>query len=345
MAKSLMAIEAVRVAFTGIRVGPALVQGLRETARRVTTHHSTRIEGNRLTQAQVDEALAGARFPGRERDEREVRNYYRALEAAEGLAAEDRPLRETDVRRLHALGFAGRKRPTAYRDGQNVIRDGANGRMVYLPPEAKDVLELMQELVAWVNAELRADRWPVPVVAGLAHYQFATIHPYYDGNGRAARLLTTLLLHRGGYGLQGVYSLEEHYSRNLSAYYRALTVGASHNYYEGRAEADVTGFLAYFLEGMAKAFLAVEAVAKAMPQGVAKKEDAGQKALGPRERQLVGLLRRRGSATAAEIATHLGLSPRTVRDRCRGWVKDGTLAVLDPSRKNRAYGLGIRFDG
>jgi len=148
MATSLMAIEGARRAVEGLPVDLAVLQGLRETARRVMTHHSTRIEGNRLTQAQLDEALAGARFPGRERDEREVRNYYRALEAAEALAAEERPLRETNVRRLHALGFAGRKRPTAYRDGQNVIRDGANGRMVCLPPEAKGVPDLIRELVA-----------------------------------------------------------------------------------------------------------------------------------------------------------------------------------------------------
>ena len=121
----------------------------------------------------------------------------------------------------------------------------------------------MRELVAWVRRATSAGELPVPVVAGLAHYQFATIHPYYDGNGRTARLLTTLLLHRGGYGLRGIYSLEEHYSRNLSAYYRALTVGESHNYYEGRAAAEVTGFLAYFLAGMAEAFVGVQAVAAA----------------------------------------------------------------------------------
>lgn len=64
--------------------------------------------------------------------------------------------------------------------------------------------------------------------------QFATIHPYFDGNGRTARLLTTLLLHRAGYGLKGIYSLEKYYTRDLEAYHAALTVGPSHNYYMGR---------------------------------------------------------------------------------------------------------------
>ena len=80
------------------------------------------------------------------------------------------------------------------------------------------------------------------------------IHPYYDGNGRTARLLTTLILHLGGYDLKGLYSLEEYYARNLGAYYEAISIGESHNYYMGRAEADVTKWIEYFVEGMAVAF-------------------------------------------------------------------------------------------
>ena len=94
----------------------------------------------------------------------------------------------------------------------------------------------------------------VRFVAGIAHYQFATIHPYYDGNGRTARLLTTLILHLGGYDLKGLYSLEEYYARNLGAYYEALAIGSSHNYYQGRAEADITPWLEYFCEGVAESF-------------------------------------------------------------------------------------------
>lgn len=67
----------------------------------------------------------------------------------------------------------------------------------------------MNELADWINWELTRHHWPIPIVAALAHYQFVTIHPWYDGNGRTARLLTTLVLHRGGYGLHGLYSLEE----------------------------------------------------------------------------------------------------------------------------------------
>jgi hypothetical protein len=84
--------------------------------------------------------------------------------------------------------------------------------------------------------------------------QFATIHPYFDGNGRTARLLTTLILHLGSYDLKGLYSLEEYYARHLDAYYQAISIGPSHNYYMGRAAADITPWVEYFVEGMAVAF-------------------------------------------------------------------------------------------
>jgi len=80
--------------------------------------------------------------------------------------------------------------------------------------------------LGFLNAELERGELPTPLVAALAHYQYATVHPYYDGNGRTARLLTTLVLHKAGYGLKGIYSLEEYYARDLAAYYGAPATGS-----------------------------------------------------------------------------------------------------------------------
>ncbi len=224
-----MDIEACRQEVLSLPIDVAMIKSLRETARVASTHYSTMIEGNRLTEPQVREVLAGAKFPGRERDEAEVRNYYRALEWVEVQAVNVRPLTEDAIKRLHGLAFHGRNRGSAYRDGQNIIRDSSSGRIVYLPPEASDVPSLMSDLVVWINAEMATGELPAPIIAALAHYQLATIHPWYDGNGRTARLLATFLLHRTSYGLKGIYSLDEHYARDLGAYYGALTVGPSHN--------------------------------------------------------------------------------------------------------------------
>ena len=342
-----MSMEADRQAVGELPLDVEVLASLRETARLVSTHYSTQIEGNRLTRAQVKEVVRGdaAGFPGRERDETEVRHYYAALAEVEGLGRQKGAIREMDVRRIHGLVMNGKSVPTAYRDGQNVIRDSATRRIVYMPPEARDVPGLMKELVVWVNRELRRQELPAPLIAALAHYQFATIHPYYDGNGRTARLLTTLILHRSGFGLKGIYSLDEYYARNLAGYYAALTVGASHNYYMGRGTADVTGFVSYFCVGMAEAFAAVRRQAvKAAERGA--RDRAGElRALDARERRVLMLFREQGTATALEMAKFLGLSHRTMLGYCRRWVGEGFLEMEDASRKNRAYRLGEGYRG
>ena len=250
-----MRIEAVKQVMAVLPVSPRVLANLRETARLFSTHYSTQIEGNRLTQQQVARVIADdTHFPGRERDQAEVKGYYAALDEVERIVQRPDAIGEVHVRKLHALIMAGgrtRVKPTAYRDGQNVIRDGRSNRIVYMPPESKDVPRLMKQLMAWLN---RRDQWPVPIKAAVSHYQYATIHPYFDGNGRTARLLTTLVLHLGGYDLKGLYALEEYYARDLAAYYDALSLGPSHNYYEGRAEADITKWVSYFIAGMAMAF-------------------------------------------------------------------------------------------
>lgn len=253
--RALIRIEAVKRAFSDLPIKLQLLTRLHDTARLLSTHCSTRIEGNHLTLQQVTEVITRKQhFLGRGRDESEVRGYYAALDQLERMASAATPIVETTVKRLHALVEGdGKTRvsPTPYRDGQNVIRDARSRRVVYMPPEAKDVPRLTKQLIAWIGQN---DRLPVPVRAGLAHYQFATIHPFYDGNGRTARLLTTLILHLNGYGMKGLCVLDEHYVRDLRAYYAAISVGDSHNYYMGRAEADVTAWVTYFVEGMAEAF-------------------------------------------------------------------------------------------
>ena len=112
VATALMAIEADRQVIMELPITVELLAGLRYSAQLAATHYSTQIEGNRLTQAQVEHVLAGAHFPGRERDEAEVRNYYKALEYVESLAAGDAPVGEEAVQRIHALVMTGKPAPT-----------------------------------------------------------------------------------------------------------------------------------------------------------------------------------------------------------------------------------------
>lgn len=340
-----MAIEADRQVIMELPITVELLAGLRYSAQLSATHYSTQIEGNRLTQAQVEHVLAGAHFPGRERDEAEVRNCYKALEYVESVAADAGLVDEETIRRVHGLVMTGKTSASPYREGQNVIRDAASGAIVYLPPEAPDFPALMSDLFAWIAEQLERRELPVPIVAAIAHYQYATVHPYYDGNGRTARLLATLVLHRGGYGLKGIYSLDQHYARDLGAYYKALSVGPSHNYYMGRAESDITGFVGFFCQSMADALGAVRARAAEAAAGSSATDDSAVlRRLDPRRRRLLELFHATPTATTTQMAAHLGLSARTVSSLVPRWVEEGFLEVADASRRSRAYRLTPPYD-
>ena len=178
LTKLLMDIEASRQAVTDLPVTAQILTSLRESARLISTHYSTQIEGNRLTQEQVADVLHGGTFPNRERDEREVKNYFLALEYLDKLIKDSNaPIAEQEIQILHGLVMEGKEKPTPYRDGQNVIRDSRSGAIIYMPPEASDVPMLMNQLVEWLNREMTSSELPAPIISAIAHYQYATIHP------------------------------------------------------------------------------------------------------------------------------------------------------------------------
>ena len=342
--RALMEIEAARQTVTLTVLPLHISERLRQQARIRSTHYSTRIEGNRLTLLEASQVvLKGRKFPGRIRDAREVRNYYDALHQIEEWVSTQTPINEILIRRLHARIFRGtRAKPTPYRDGQNVIRDATTGAIVYMPPEAQDVPDLMRDLVAWIN-QVENEALPVPVIAGLTHYQFVTIHPFYDGNERTARALATLILYRHGYDLGRFYSLEEVYARDLSMYYAALQTHPHHNYYEGRADADLTSWLDYFLCSMAEVFQQVAHEVQAQTNNPEIPEPLELQRLDRRARIVLGMFTNQNTLTTAEIARVLGLSQRTVRNLLRNWVTDGWLEIVDPSRRARRYRLSAVY--
>ncbi len=341
---NLLRIEVAKERALMLPVTPHILSSLRETARLFTTHYSTMIEGNRLNPDQVAEVLKHeGHFPGRERDEHEVKGYYAALTQVEKWAASHVPITEKIIQTLHALVMSNGKihtKPTKYRDGQNAIRDSRTRAIVYMPPVAKDVQGLMSGMIAWIKTNMAL---PCPLVASIVHYQFATIHPYYDGNGRTARLLTTLILHLGGYDLKGLYSLEEYYARNLGAYYEAISIGPSHNYYMGRAEADITKWIEYFIEGMAVSFENVLRHLSTAQNQQAVDQSAIIRTLDPRKRKALELFQEFEIITSRQIGELFGFKPRSSAALCLRWVKEGFLEVVDASNKGRKYKLSAHY--
>lgn len=338
----LIRLESLRVEINGLPITPTMLTTLRETARFRSIHYSTKIEGNRLTQEEVIDVLKkGEHFRGKERDEKELLGYDRALDEVEKLSSQHAPVTEEIIKRLHALVMGGGRKnvkPTKYRDGQNAIRDSITNALVYLPPEAKDVPPLMKDFVEWITTSKKTDL-SIIIIAGIAHYQFATIHPYYDGNGRTARLLTTLLLRESEYGLKGIYSLEDYYAQDLTAYYQALERGTSHNYYMGRETADITPWIDYFCTGLVKSFEAVKNQAlKAKKRGALDKSSELKK-LDGRQRKALSLFEKSNTITSADIAKLFKMSPRTARALCKHWVESHFLTIADSAKKSRKYTL------
>lgn len=335
-----MRIEAVKGKSLYLPLTAMVLHSLRESARLYTTHYSTMIEGNRLEPNQIVTVLKyQGHFPGRERDEHEVKGYYAALSQVEIWAKESISLTEKIVQTLHAIVMAGGKlkvKPTKYRTEQNIIQDSKTKKIIYMPPEAKDVKPLMCAMVDWIN---ESKDIPYPIKASIVHLQFATIHPYYDGNGRTARLLTTLILYLSGYDLKGLYSLEEYYARNLEAYYEAIHIGISHNYYQGRAKTDITKWVEYFVEGMANAFENVIEYMIEASQNGRSDQSILLKKLDLRQRKALILFKEYETITSHQVSALFGFKQRTGSALCSSWVKNGFLEVVDSSNKGRKYKL------
>ncbi|MBP9877088.1 MAG: Fic family protein [Alphaproteobacteria bacterium] len=336
-------IEASRQLITDLPITAKMISSLRESAKIASTHHSTYIEGNGLSLAEVRTIIQdNSHFPNREKDEKEIRNYYQALDAIDKMALDTIPIQELDIQYLHGISFLGKTKPTPYRDGQNVIRAGK--LVVYIPPKATDVPSLMQDLIDWINQSIKDDL-PLPIITGLAHYQFATIHPYYDGNGRTARLLVTLILHKYHYGLKGIYSLEEYYAKDLHAYYQALTVGSDEDYYQGhREEADLTNFLEYFIEGMAHAFETIKTQAKTAQTQGSIDQSPLLRNLTRQQKLTLKLFITSKEITTKDIADLFQFSDRQARYLCQEWISNNFIKIANPASKNRSYQLTEKYE-
>jgi len=342
--RMLLKAEAIRTEINAMAIPAAAEAEIRHNIKIRSTHYSTYIEGNRLTLKETEQAVTRKQvsFFGRERDVKEVRNYWNALIKVEQWAESKTELTETLIKKIHAIAHDGKPgKFTPYRGGQNVIKDSKSGRIIYMPPEAKDVPRLMKEMVSWVIRSEKEELAP-PIIAALAHYQFVTIHPYFDGNGRTARLLATYLIQKNGYGLHGLYSMEEHHAKELGKYYKALETHPHHNYYEGRENADLTQWLDYFISMLLKAYEGVNnEMGKSIKPGKFNSDLFRQ--LDRRAKIIIPLFVDNDEITTGDIANILRVSRRMAGNYAAGWVAKKILETANKSDKSRSYKLAGEF--
>lgn len=251
LARPLTEVERRREIFEHIVIDPVHAEWFRHRAWVRTIHGTTRIEGNTLNMLEVEELLADARIRLDRKEALEVLNTREALELADRIAADRKiPIDESVVRELHRRvldQIDPMLTPGRYRTGPNRVVD-ADGRLVFETPVSGDVPPLMRELGLWLRSG--SDDRPAPVAAALAHLELVAIHPFFDGNGRAARALARLLLVRHGYALSGLVSLDAYLDHQRRAYFASIRKALGRAY---RAGYDATPFVVYFLTAIVAA--------------------------------------------------------------------------------------------
>jgi Fic family protein len=227
---------------------------LRDGAHVRASYASSLIGGGHLTLEQAAALIADEtiEIKGLENDVAIVRNYRSALQKSEEWARMSLPLTETLISRFHRLAMTGKSScPTPLRKRKCILKSSLTGDSVYLPPRPEDLPELIAALEIWTE-EARSSELAVPVIAGLVHYQIAALHPFNDGNTRTASLCADFILQRDGYGLAGLLAPEEQHAEDLDRYYQALKVSNNIDYYEGRADADLTSWLEYYISSLVR---------------------------------------------------------------------------------------------
>lgn len=309
-------------------------------AKRV--HYSTKIEGNRLNLKEVRDIIEN-KNDSHERNVLEVRNYYNALLYLSKEAENNKKITEELIFKVHNL-VSGKHLTfkNQYREGQNAVVDSVTGTVVYLPHEACDVDSLMKQMIHEYNSEEYNDI-PIPIKAGILAYQFVTIHPFWDGNGRCARLLATFILKSYGYDLKGFYVLEEFYDKNIALYYHSLQMGLHHNFYFGRNEADITEWLEYFISIMATTFEVVGNRVKEIYEN-SKEEINILDTLDKRERWVANYIVTNGKIKAKDIANHFKINLDTANNWVKKWIENGFLERYnDKQIRNIDYVLTSKY--
>lgn len=309
-------------------------------AKRV--HYSTKIEGNNLNLNEVKEVIENNK-ESHERNVLEVRNYYNALMYLNKEAENNKTITEDLILKVHNL-VSGKHLTykNSYRKNQNVVADSITGTIVYMPPEARDVENLIKQMIKKFNSK-DSDDVPIPIKAGILAYEFVTIHPFWDGNGRCSRLLATYILKAYNYDLKGFYVMEEFYDKNIDEYYNSLQMGLHHNFYFGRNEADITEWLEYFISIMANTFEAVGNRVKEIYKN-SQEEMSIIDTLDKRERWVANYIITNNKIKAKDIANHFKINLDTANNWIKKWIQKDFLKRLDDKQiRNVDYILTDKY--
>lgn len=295
------------------RVLPKREIELRRQAIVRMVHTSTSIEGNELAEFQVNKVLANESVKAEPKSIKEVKNYKDALLLVERIAEEEKDFKVSDILAIqHEVtkgilppNKSGHFRPaTVY-----VVNSIAHiDKIMYRPPSAKKVPVAIYDLLNWLNKAAKEGLHPI-IRAGILHLEFASIHPFTDGNGRTTRLLTALHLMQSGWDFRKILVLDEYYNQDRLEYYNALQIEKT---YRERIGKDLTSWLEYFTEGFLVEAMKVKADIQATGlDKIATEEE--QIFLDEDEVAIAEFLTTVGRITSADVVEILKVAKRTAQ--------------------------------
>jgi len=292
---------------------------------------SSRIEG---TQTGIDEALLAEEHirPEKRDDWREVQNYIEAVNVAIA-ELKTLPLSNRLLKKTHAILMQGvrgqNKQPGEFRNSQNWIGGSGLTDAAFIPPHHEGVAALMSDLEQfWHNEQITV---PHLIRIALSHYQFETIHPFLDGNGRIGRLLIPLYLVSHGLLAKPSLYLSDFFERNRASYYDALT--------RVRMTGDLVHWVRFFLRGVSETASKGRDV---FGQILNLRTDVEQRILSlgkrvPNARAALGVLYRRPLISAGELAQELKVSAPTAQKLVKDLERLGILKETTGQMRDRLY--------
>lgn len=303
------------------RLAPDRLMSLRRVATIESVGSSTRIEGAKLSDHEVEVLLANLEMHSfRSRDEEEVAGYAEAMNMVHD-SWEHIPFTENHIKQLHGIVLNYSSKDIAHRGEykklpNNVEAFDSNGKSIGVIFETAtpfDTPRLMSELVSWTTSAFREKELHPLLVIGVFIVHFLAIHPFQDGNGRLSRVLTTLLLLQWGYRHVPFSSLERIVEENKDGYYRALRASQKQIRTEHENLAD---WLRFFLSTLKKQ--------KDILLRKIEREHFLEK-LPPLAEKILAVARERGRITIADAVTLLAANRNTVKLHLRQLVQQGYL--------------------
>ncbi|MGH6629355.1 MAG: Fic family protein, partial [Burkholderiales bacterium] len=315
-------------------LAPDRLSALRRVATIESIGSSTRIEGSKLSDREVEQLLSNLEIKSfATRDEQEVAGYAELLDLV-FASWQDIPFTENHIKQLHQVLLRYSEKDTWHRGNyktnpNSVAAFDGNGvqiGIVFQTASPSDTPRLMTELVAWVNREREATRLHPLLIIALCIVVFLEIHPFQDGNGRLSRVLTTLLLLQAGYAYVPYSSLESVIEHSKEAYYLALrqTQGTIHS-----ESPNWQPWLVFFLRSLAEQIRRLEKKIEREKMVLASMPELSL--------QIVEFAREHGRVTIGKAIKLTGASRNTLKQHFRVLVERGTL-------NQHGIGRGVWYD-